>query len=92
MPSKITEKKDPDAVLWYAIDWSTWLGEATITGSTWEVPTGLTQVGAAAFTATEAKIKLSGGTAGQRYNVRNRITTSGGETNDHTLVITCAEQ
>ena len=36
--------KDPSAVLDYVINWSTWLGSDTITGTpTWTVPTGITK-------------------------------------------------
>ena len=64
--------KDPDATLDYIIDWSEWLDTDTISTSTWTVPTGLTNV-SDSNTTTTATIWLSGGTAGQRYTVSNRI-------------------
>ena len=77
--------KDPDATLDYTVDWSDWLDpNDTISASAWSVPSGLTQV-SASYTPTSATIWLSGGTAGQRYDVRNRITTAAGRIDDRTV-------
>lgn len=79
-------EKDPDAILDYTVDWSRWLGTDTIATSQWTVPTGLTEV-TATNTPTSATVWLSGGTAGQAYTVTNRITTSGGRTDERSVVI-----
>lgn len=76
--------KDPDAVLDYVRDWSTFLGADTISTSTWTAPAGIT-VNSSSNTTTTATVWLSGGTEGTTYAVRNRITTAGGRTEDHTL-------
>ena len=79
--------KDPNAILSYTIDWGTnYLGSDTIATSTWTVPTGITQTSASNDT-TNAVIWLSGGTAGQQYEVTNRIVTAGGLTDERTLTI-----
>jgi hypothetical protein len=80
--------KDPDAVLDYAVDWSSWLGTDTIATSTWIVPTGLTKV-SDTKTSTSAIIELSGGVKGTTYRVTNRITTANALTDDRTITITC---
>lgn len=78
--------KDPDDVLDYAIDWSTWLGEDTITASTWTEPDGIT-VDSSTNTTTTATIWLSGGTLGEAYSLTNHITTAAGRERDRTIVI-----
>jgi len=84
--------KDPDAVLDYQIDWSSWLdtGE-TISASAWTVPTGLTE-DSDSNTTTTATVWLSGGTAGVTYSVTNQITTSDSRTEDRTITIRCGER
>lgn len=83
--------KDPDEVVNFGIDWVDYLGSDTITGSSWTVPAGITQV-SAVFTTTQATIKLSGGTLGSIYRVTNRITTSTGETVDQSIDIEIIEK
>lgn len=77
--------KDPDAVLDYQHDWSTWLGADTISTSTWTA-SGLT-VDSDSNTTTTATVWLSGGTTGQVVTVTNRVVTAGGRTEDIELVI-----
>lgn len=77
--------KDPDAVLDYSIDWSSWLADGeTITASTWVVPDGITK-DSDSFSDTATVIWLSGGTAGTTYLIPNHITTSDGREDDRTL-------
>ena len=78
--------KDPDALLDYMVDWSTWLGNDTIATSVWTVPSGITKSNDTKTPKT-ATIWLSGGTVGQRYDITNRITTDGGRTDDRTMSI-----
>jgi len=79
--------KDPDATKDYHINWSTWLGSSDeISSSTWTVPTGLTEVRSTNST-TLATIWLSGGTAGEDYELVNRIVSTDGRTEDQTFVI-----
>ena len=69
-----TDKKATE-VLDYLINWTDRLNGDTITGSTWALPAGITQV-STSFTTTTATIMLSGGTVGQRYACVNTITTA----------------
>lgn len=79
--------KDPDAVLDYRVDWSRWLADGDIImDSEFIAPDGIT-LDADAHDTTSATCWLSGGTAGQFYNVVNRITTASGRTDDRTLRI-----
>lgn len=84
-------QKDPDAVLDYTIDWSTWLGDDTIATSGWTVPTGLTE-DSDSNTTTTATVWLSGGTVGTVYTVTNEITTAGGRTDDRSIQIFVTER
>lgn len=83
--------KDPDAILDYVIDWSTWLDSDTISTSVWVVPSGITE-DSDSNTTTTATIWLSGGTLGTSYSVVNRITTAAGRTDDRTITITIREK
>ena len=81
------DDKDPDDVLDYEIDWSTWLtasGGDTISSSTWTVPTGITKT-TDSHTTTTTTIWLSGGTAGTTYTLTNEIVTAGGRTKDQSV-------
>lgn len=83
--------KDPESVLDYQIDWSTWLGSDTIASSSWVIPTGITE-DSDSNTTTTATVWLSGGTAGTTYTVTNRIVTAGGRTEDRSLTIKCYDR
>ena len=84
--------KDPDAVLDYMFDWSSWLqsGE-TISTSTMTASTGIT-VDSDVATTTTTTVWLSGGTAGVNYTVTNHITTSNSRAEDQTITIVCLER
>lgn len=86
--------KDPNAVLDWLFDWSDWLAEGeTITTATITATTGLTADAGTIVNSNEAvRVWLSGGTAGQRYEVTCRITTNGSRTDDRTAQIMCAER
>lgn len=78
--------KDPSAILDYAIDWSTWLGSDTIATSTWSASAGIT-INSNTNTTTRATVWLSGGTAGNTYQLTNTITTAGGRTDQRTIAV-----
>jgi hypothetical protein len=94
-----TARKDPDAVLDYTIDWNAsaasggpWLVTGdTIKTSVWVVPAGITKVSDTKST-TVTTVWLSGGTAGETYDIVNRITTDGGRTDDRTIRIIVEER
>lgn len=83
--------KDPEAIVDYEVDWSTWLGSDTLASSTWMAPSGITVTSSTGFTTTKATIWLSGGTNGSDYVLTNTITTAGGRTEDETVVILCRQ-
>ena len=79
--------KDPDDVLDYAFDWSSWLAtNETISTSTWILSPGITQ-NSATNTNTVATVWLSSGVAGTPYSVTNRVVTNQGRTVDRTMTI-----
>lgn len=83
--------KDPNATLDYGFNWLDWLGSDTISTSTWIVPDGITKA-SDTNTTTTTTIWLSGGSAGQRYRLVNRIVTAGGRTQDRSMQIPVEEQ
>jgi hypothetical protein len=77
-----TMTKDPDAVLVYTWDWSAWLvGAATITTSTFAIDSNPDNAltldqDAIVSGSTSTRVRISGGTAGKTYVVRNRVVTN----------------
>lgn len=79
--------KDPNAILDYRFDWSSWLASGeTISTSAMTVQSGITK-DSESNTTTTATVWLSGGTEGNRYTVTNRVTTNQGRTDDRTVLI-----
>lgn len=79
--------KDPDATLDWHFDWLNWLATAeTITSSSFIVTAGLTLV-SNTNTTTNTTVWLSGGQTGHVYTVTNRVVTSGGRTDDRSIII-----
>lgn len=80
---------DPDAKLDYTVDWSDWLAAGDeIATSSWIIPAGLTQASPSpSHDGSKATVWISGGTAGQVYIVTNRITTTGGRTEDRSFAL-----
>jgi len=81
-------KKDPNAVLDYTFDWSAWLAPLvdTISTVTWLPDVGLT-VGSSSHTTTTATAFISGGVVDTSMNLTCRILTTGGRTDDRTIVL-----
>jgi hypothetical protein len=114
MPDSFT--KDPDAVDLFHIIWCDIDGDndggsgdegrlqgATITGSTWTVPSGISTAAApntnsvtiqgVTYAAnTVANIMLESGTDDADYDLTNQITTSDGRTLDKTITIMVREK
>lgn len=87
-----TFRKDPDSVLDYGIDWSTWLASGeTISTSAWTVPTGITK-DSDSKGDTSTLVWLSGGTAGVVYTLANKITTSDSRTVERSIEIIVEER
>lgn len=82
-----TFRKDPDSVLDYGVDWSTWLASGeTISTSTWTVPAGITK-DSDSKGDNSTLIWLSDGTAGIVYTLANKITTSDSRTVERSIEI-----
>jgi hypothetical protein len=78
--------KDPNAILDYSFNWAPWLDGDTITASTWILESPLIAVSASeVFDNTTTGLFISGGTHGNDYLVTNRITTTGGLTDDRSF-------
>lgn len=96
-------EKDPSAVLDFKFDWkaltnasgpSDWLASGeTISTRTITAETGIT-VDSSSITDTNTTVTvwLSGGTAGNVYDVACRITTSASRTDERTMKIKCRER
>lgn len=80
----MTFTKDPNAILDYTVDWTRWLNGDAIATSEWTIPDGLTKV-TDSRTSKTATVWLSSGGAGQSYTITNRITTTGGRTEDRSF-------
>lgn len=79
-----TIEKDPDAKLTYTVAWTAWLATDTISSVDWTVPAGLTNEGTSS-TSTTASITLSGGTVGNTYDVKCKITCASALVDKRTL-------
>lgn len=75
--------KDPDAVLDYQFDWTTWLNGDTISSYTVTVD-GVT-LDSDSNTTTAVTAWVSGGTAGAVATVACEIVTAGGRTDERTI-------
>jgi len=79
--------KDPQSVLDYGFDWSDWLDTGdTVSTSTWNVPTGITE-DSDSNTGTTTTVWLSGGTVGKKYKITNRMVTADGRTVDRSFYV-----
>ena len=74
---------DPDAVIDYTIDWADWLGTDTIATSAWTITNA--SEASSSNTTTTAQVFIQSATKGKIVEMRNRITTAGGRTEDRTL-------
>lgn len=90
--------KDPDAVLPYGVDWTSWLetGDA-IASASWAVtsPSGDADpivVDSSSATDYIATAVVSGGTVGNVYVLRCRITTDNGYVDDRSINIGVSER
>ncbi len=87
MPELTIFHKDPDAVLDYVWDWTSWLGgDDSITAHTVTTPAvddGVT-IDSSTVDGGKVTVWLSGGTARQAYDVTCRIVTAGGRTDERT--------
>ena len=78
--------KDPNSVLDYTINWSSWLDGDTISTSTWVLPSGITN-DSDSNTTTTASITLSSGSHNVDYKLVNRIVTAASLTHEQAIRI-----
>lgn len=85
--------KDPNAIRTFGINWATFLGALTFSTSVWSIVTGTVVIDSNTTSTTYALVKLSGGTAGEKCALRNRVTrTVDGEIDDQTIYIRISEK
>jgi hypothetical protein len=82
-----TFRKDPDAVLDYKVDWTAWLGDDTLTSSTFTASSDAITLTSESNDSTSATVWISGGVLNGRYKVTNHITTSEGRVEDRTFTV-----
>ncbi len=87
----LSGEKDPNDIADYALSWATHLGADTITSSSWILPVGITADDDSS-TGTTATVRLSGGTAGQNYEITNRVVTASGQQFDCSIRIYVRER
>lgn len=84
--------KDPEAVLDYAVDWSSWLqATETIQSYTVTVPQGITN-DSDSENAGIVTMWLSGGSAGTTYDIEVKIVTSLARTDERTFQVKVLER
>lgn len=94
----VVDPKDPDAVLDYTFDWTDWLEDgdtiATFNVALDAPPDSVLVVNSDDILtgATGVVAWLSGGTLGQLYPVRCRITTLHDRTDDRTMLVPVRQQ
>ena len=92
-------EKQPAEVKDYDIDYSEWLGPVADTvASTTAIVTSITEtvptleIDSTDQSTTAVKLWISGGTAGVRYKVTVRMTTTGGRLDESELVFTVKDR
>jgi pantothenate kinase len=87
-PDRPTIVKDPQAVLDYSFDWTTWLADVgdTISDQSVTGQTGIT-VGDVTLNGGIVTAMVSGGTNNKTYRVMCQITTAGGRTDQRSIYI-----
>lgn len=87
-----TFSKDPQAVLDYQFDWSSWLADSeTISSFTVTATTGLT-VDSSSNTNSVVTAWISGGTAGEIYYVDCKIVTNAARTDSRKIIISVEDR
>ena len=86
--------KDPDAVLDYKFDWSTWLPTGdTISTKTVTTESGITKDSdSITDSSTSVTVWLSGGEANSSYQITCAIVTADGREDDRSMLISIRER
>jgi hypothetical protein len=79
--------KDPSAKKDYDLDWSSFLGTATISNSDWTIVQGSVEMilDENDFSDIQTKVVLQGGTANETCLIRNTVTCSDGRRDSCTM-------
>ena len=84
----LVKMKDPQEILSFTIDWSTWLvGADTISTSTWAADAAGVTVDSDTNDTTTATVVISGGTAGESTRVTNTVTTVSSEKGERSVIV-----
>ena len=81
------EDKDPDSVLDYKIDWSSYLGEDEIISSSWSISENSLLVDSQTSSTTDTKVWLSGGDNNKTYLITNSIETASGRKDERSFLL-----
>lgn len=98
--------KDPDEQLDFSVDWSRYLGNATLSSVTWKIDdaSGVKQTWASAAvvnslqhvsssnTNTVATIEIGSGDANTTYNIYCAVTTSAGNSTERKVLLKVRER
>jgi hypothetical protein len=90
-PIMSASPKDPDAVVDYAFDWSSWLASGETVSSYTVTVNGVT-LDSDSQTTTAVTAWLSGGTAGTLATVACKIVTSDSRTDERTINVKIRER
>lgn len=83
----VLSTKDPDEVLDYSIDWSSWLNTGdSVSSAVWVVEAGLTK-DSDSINGSITSVIVSGGTSGQDYKATCTMTTTNGLVGERCLTI-----
>ena len=84
--------QDPQAVLDYPFDWSTYLAGDTIQTSAFVADSGIVVESDTILDSSNTVVWLSGGTKGKRYAVTNHVLTAGGRDDEWTIYVLVKER
>lgn len=83
---------DPDAILDYYLDWSAWLGDDTLSESTWSADHADITLSQSAILGPMTQIWVQGGTVHSCVTLTNHIVTADGREDDRSLQLLIREQ
>lgn len=86
--------KDPNAVLDYVFDWTSWLDALpdTLSSHSAAIESGSGAINSSTINGKTVVVWVSGGVVGETIALRCRITTAGGRTDDRTVYIKVKER
>lgn len=80
-------EKAPSERLDYEFSWLKELGTDTIDTSVWTATPDDLVIVTSSNTTTTARVRVAGGTLGQRYLLTNQVTTAGGQIEERSMVL-----